>query len=55
MTICREILITGGSPNSQGSGNAYSRELLERIAADGGFQLDNPRDISMDTIRSMAR
>jgi glycosyltransferase involved in cell wall biosynthesis len=50
VTIRAEILRTGGSPNSPGSGNAYSRSLLDRIRADGGFELKNPRDISMDTI-----
>jgi glycosyltransferase involved in cell wall biosynthesis len=49
-TIRAEILRTGGSPNSPGSGNAYSRSLLERVRADGGFNLEYPRDISMDTI-----
>jgi glycosyltransferase involved in cell wall biosynthesis len=49
-TIRTEIIRTGGSPNSPGSGNAYSRSLLERVRADGGFELDYPRDISMDTI-----
>jgi glycosyltransferase involved in cell wall biosynthesis len=50
VTIRAEILRTGGSPNSPGSGNAYSRSLLDRLRADGGFELKNPRDISMDTI-----
>jgi glycosyltransferase involved in cell wall biosynthesis len=49
-TIRSEILRTGGSPNSPGSGNAYSRSLLEHIRDDGGFELQYPRDISMDTI-----
>src|SRR5271166_4695234 len=49
-TIRAELLQSGGSPNSPGSGNAYSRSLLERIAADGGFALIQPRDISMDAI-----
>ena len=50
ITIRNQILRTGGSPNVAGSGNAYSRRLLERIEADGGFRLDSPRDISMDAI-----
>ena len=51
ITIRNQILRTGGSPNVASSGNAYSRGLLERIAVDGGFRLDSPRDISgMDTI-----
>jgi glycosyltransferase involved in cell wall biosynthesis len=49
-TIRAELLRTGGSPNSPGSGNAYSRSLLDSIYADGGFEIENPRDISMDTI-----
>jgi glycosyltransferase involved in cell wall biosynthesis len=49
-TIHAELLRTGGSPNSPGSGNAYSRSLLESITADGGFVLERPREISMDTI-----
>jgi glycosyltransferase involved in cell wall biosynthesis len=38
------------SPSSSGSGNAYSRLLLDRIREDGGFDLDNPRDYWMDNI-----
>lgn len=49
-TIRGELLRTGGSPNSPSSGNAYSRSLLERISADGGFDLEDPRAIWMDTI-----
>ena len=48
--IRAEILRTGGSPNSPGSGNAYSRSLVDQVHASGGFELKNPRDISMDTI-----
>jgi hypothetical protein len=49
-TLRAELLRTGGSPNSPGSGNAYSRSLLDCITADRGFELEFPRDISMDTI-----
>lgn len=49
-TIRAAILRTGGSPNSPSSGNVYSRSLLERITGDGGFEIEHPRDISMDTI-----
>lgn len=49
-TIKAELLRTGGSPNSVGSGNAYSRSLLARICADGGFDLENPRDFHMDAL-----
>ncbi|MGC1304106.1 MAG: glycosyltransferase family A protein [Caulobacteraceae bacterium] len=46
--IRSELLRTGGSPNSAGSGNAYARSLLARVRADGGFDLDNPRGFYMD-------
>jgi glycosyltransferase involved in cell wall biosynthesis len=49
-TIRKELLRTGGSPNSPGSGNAYSRSLLERISADGGFELENSRDYHLDAV-----
>ena len=49
-TIRAEIIRTGGSPNSPGSGNAYARSLLARISADGGFDLENPRDYHMDAV-----
>lgn len=45
-----ELLRTGGSPNSAGNGSAYSRSLLERISADGGFDLENPRNYHMDAV-----
>jgi len=45
-----ELLRTGGSPNSPGSGNAYSRALLERLRSDGAFDLENPRDYHMDAV-----
>jgi hypothetical protein len=49
-TIRAELLRTGGSPNSPGSGNAYSRSSLERMSADGGFEMENPRDYHMDAV-----
>ena len=48
--IRAELLRTGGSPNSPASGNAYSRSLLDRIRADGGFKLENSREHWMDAI-----
>jgi glycosyltransferase involved in cell wall biosynthesis len=49
-TIRAELLRTGGSPNSANSGNAYSRSLLARIRADGGFDLEDPREFYMDAL-----
>ena len=49
-SIRAELLRTGGSPNSPASGNAYSRFLLESVARDGGFDLENPRKHWMDAI-----
>ena len=49
-TIRAELLRSGGSPNSPASGNAYSRSLLETVARDGGFDLENPRKYWMDFI-----
>ena len=49
-TIRAELLRTGGSPNSPGSGNAYSLSLLARIHADGGFDLKTPREYHMDAL-----
>src|SRR5215472_4972879 len=49
-TIRTELLRTGGSPNSPATGNAYARLLLDRISADGGFDLRNPREHWMDAI-----
>jgi glycosyltransferase involved in cell wall biosynthesis len=49
-TLRAELLRTGGSPNSPGSGNAYSRALLERLRTDGAFALENPRDYHMDAV-----
>lgn len=49
--LIREALLqTGQSPSSPGSGNAYSKSLLERVRKDGGFDLDNLRDYWMDNI-----
>jgi hypothetical protein len=48
--IRTELLRTGGSPNSPGSGNAYSRSSLERMSADGGFEIRNARDYHMDAV-----
>jgi glycosyltransferase involved in cell wall biosynthesis len=36
-TIRAELLRTGSAPSAQGSGNAYARWLLDRLAADGGL------------------
>src|SRR5215472_17344361 len=49
-TIRAELLRTGGSPNSPATGNAYARLLLDRISADGGFELESPREHWMDAI-----
>jgi hypothetical protein len=49
-TLRTELLRSGGSPNSPASGNAYSRSLLDRIDADGGFKLENSREHWMDSI-----
>jgi glycosyltransferase involved in cell wall biosynthesis len=49
-TIRNQLLRTGGSPNSPGSGNAYSRSLLDSIMRDGGFELDSPREHHMDAV-----
>jgi hypothetical protein len=49
-TLRTELLRTGGSPNSPATGNAYSRSLLDRISADGGFKLENSREHWMDAI-----
>jgi glycosyltransferase involved in cell wall biosynthesis len=48
--IRQELLRSGQSPSSPGSGNAYSRSLLERVREDGGFDLHNLRDYWMDNI-----
>lgn len=49
-TIRSALLRTGQSPSSPGSGNAYARTLLERLDQDGGFEVDNPRDVWFDAI-----
>jgi hypothetical protein len=49
-TIRKEILRSGGSPNSPASGNAYLRSLLDRISADGGFEIENSREHWMDAV-----
>ena len=49
-TLRAQLLDIGQSHSSPGSGNAYSRSLLERIARDGGFDLGNLRDYWMDNI-----
>ena len=49
-TIRTELLRTGGSPNSPSSGNAYSRSLLDRVSADGGFELESSREHWMDAV-----
>jgi glycosyltransferase involved in cell wall biosynthesis len=48
--IREELLRTGQAPSSPGSGNAYSRSLLERVTDDGGFDLDRLPDYWMDNI-----
>jgi Glycosyl transferase family 2 len=48
--IRTELLRTGASPCSPGSGNAYSRWLLESVSRDGGFDLADPRNPWMDAI-----
>jgi hypothetical protein len=45
-----ELLRTGGSPNSPGSGNAYARSFLDCLLRDGGFELENPREHHMDAL-----
>jgi glycosyltransferase involved in cell wall biosynthesis len=49
-TLRAQILHTGQSHSSPGSGNAYSRSLLDRISRDGGFDLENLRDYWMDNL-----
>jgi hypothetical protein len=45
-----QLLHTGQSHSSPGSGNAYSRSLLDRVSQDGGFDLKNLRNYWMDNI-----
>src|SRR5215469_9640470 len=49
-TLRRTLLRTGGCPVSPSSGNACSRALLETITSDGGFDVENPREMWMDQI-----
>jgi hypothetical protein len=46
----RALLRTGGCPVSPSSGNACSRALLEAIMRDGGFDVENLREMWMDLI-----
>jgi glycosyltransferase involved in cell wall biosynthesis len=49
-TLRRSLLRTGCCFLSPSSGNAYSRDLLEAVARDGGFELESPREFCMDVI-----
>ena len=49
-TIRAALLRTGEPPSSPGSGNAYSRSLLQSLKADGGFDVENLREHHMDAI-----
>jgi glycosyltransferase involved in cell wall biosynthesis len=49
-TIRAELLRTGQSHSSPGSGNAYAKWLLEQVRDDGGFDIDNLREYWMDNI-----
>jgi glycosyltransferase involved in cell wall biosynthesis len=46
----RALLRTGGCPVSPSSGNACSRALLEAITREGGFDVENLREMWMDLI-----
>jgi glycosyltransferase involved in cell wall biosynthesis len=46
----RSLLRTGCCFLSPSSGNAYSRDLLEAVTRDGGFELESPREFCMDVI-----
>jgi glycosyltransferase involved in cell wall biosynthesis len=48
--IRAELLRVGEAPSAPGSGNAYGRAFLERVRADGGFELEDQREHSMDKI-----
>lgn len=50
VTIRAALLRTGQPPSSPGSGNAYSRSLLQSLNADGGFDIENLREHHMDAI-----
>ena len=47
-TIRSELLRTGCSPAAQGSGNAYARWMLQRIADDNGFEFPAARRMAWD-------
>jgi glycosyltransferase involved in cell wall biosynthesis len=49
-TLRKTLLRAGGCPVSPSSGNACSRALLEAITCDGGFDLENLREMWMDFI-----
>jgi cellulose synthase/poly-beta-1,6-N-acetylglucosamine synthase-like glycosyltransferase len=49
-TIRAALLRTGEPPSSPGSGNAYSRSLLQSLSTDGGFDVENLRQHHMDAI-----
>jgi glycosyltransferase involved in cell wall biosynthesis len=44
------LLRTCQSPSVQGSGNAYSRSLLDWVDRDGGFEVGDPRELTPDQI-----
>lgn len=47
-TIRSELLRTGASPAAQGSGNAYAKWMLERIADENGFATPAEKRMAMD-------
>jgi glycosyltransferase involved in cell wall biosynthesis len=49
-TMRAALLRTGQASSAPGSANAYSRSLLDRIRADGGFEIENTRELWMDAI-----
>jgi glycosyltransferase involved in cell wall biosynthesis len=49
-TLRAQLLHAGQSHSSPGTGNAYSRSLLDRVSFDGGFDLENLRNYWMDNI-----
>ena len=49
-TLRRMLLRTGCCFLSPSSGNAYSRDLVEAVTRDGGFELESPREFCMDVI-----
>ena len=49
-TIRAALLRTGEPPSSPGSGNAYSKTLLQSLSADGGFDVRSLREHHMDAI-----